>query len=27
LRTCFLGLFILYLVGISLQLRWIHRQT
>lgn len=27
LRTCFLGLFILYLVGVSLQLRWIHRQT
>ena len=27
LRTWFLGLFIRYLVGISLQLRWIHRQT
>jgi len=27
LRTCFLGLFVFYLVGISLQLRWIHRQT
>lgn len=27
LRACFLGLFILYLVGVSIQLRWIHRQT
>lgn len=26
LRTCFLGLLILFLIGISLQLRWIHRQ-
>jgi uncharacterized membrane protein len=26
LKKCFLGLFVLYLVGVSLQLRWIHRQ-
>ena len=27
LRMCYLGLLLLFLVGISLQLRWIHRQT
>jgi len=27
LRMCYLGLLVLFLVGISLQLRWIHRQT
>ena len=26
LRICYLGLLALFLVGISLQLRWIHRQ-
>jgi len=26
LRTCFLGLFVFFMVGISFQLRWIHRQ-
>jgi uncharacterized membrane protein len=26
LRMCYLGLALLFLVGISLQLRWIHRQ-
>jgi uncharacterized membrane protein len=26
LRMCYLGLLILFLVGISLQMRWIHRQ-
>ncbi len=27
LRTCYLVLLVLYLAGISLQLRWIHRQS
>jgi hypothetical protein len=27
LRMCFLGLFVLFLIGVSLQLRWIHRQS
>ena len=27
LRMCYLGLLVLFLVGISLQLRWVHRQT
>lgn len=27
LRTCYAGLLVLFLVGISLQLRWIHKQT
>jgi uncharacterized membrane protein len=27
LKTCFLGLFVLFLVGISLQLRWIHTRS
>jgi len=27
LRMCYLTLLVLFLVGISLQLRWIHRQT
>jgi uncharacterized membrane protein len=27
LRTCYLVLLILYLAGISVQLRWIHRQS
>jgi uncharacterized membrane protein len=26
LKMCYLGLLVLFLVGISLQLRWIHRQ-
>ena len=26
LRMCYLGLLLLFLVGVSLQLRWIHRQ-
>ena len=26
LRVCYLGLLLLFLVGISLQLRWIHQQ-
>ena len=26
LKMCYLGLLILFLVGVSLQLRWIHRQ-
>ena len=26
LRMCYLGLLILFLVGVTLQLRWIHRQ-
>lgn len=26
LKMCFLGLFVIFLVGVSLQLRWIHRQ-
>lgn len=26
LKMCFLGLFVIFLVGISFQLRWIHRQ-
>ena len=26
LRTCYLVLLVLFLVGVSLQLRWIHRQ-
>ena len=26
LKMCFLGLFVLFLVGASVQLRWIHRQ-
>ena len=26
LRMCYLGLLVLFLVGVSLQLRWIHRQ-
>jgi uncharacterized membrane protein len=26
LKKCFLGLFVLYLVGVSLQLRWIYRH-
>ena len=27
LKMCYLGLLALFLVGLSLQLRWIHRQT
>ena len=27
LKVCYLGLLALFLVGISLQLRWIHRQS
>ena len=27
LRMCYLGLLVLFLIGISLQLRWIHRQS
>jgi len=27
LKKCFLGLFVLFLIGISFQLRWIHRQS
>lgn len=27
LKMCYLGLLLIFLVGISLQLRWIHRQT
>ena len=27
LRMCYLALLVLFLVGISLQLRWVHRQT
>ena len=27
LRTCYLVLAITYLIGITLQLRWIHKQT
>jgi len=26
LRKCFLALLVLFLIGIALQLRWIHRQ-
>lgn len=26
LKMCYLGLLVLFLVGVSLQLRWIHRQ-
>ncbi len=26
LKKCFLGLFVLFLIGVSFQLRWIHRQ-
>lgn len=26
LKMCYLGLLVLFLIGISLQLRWIHRQ-
>ena len=27
LKMCYLGLLVLFLVGVSLQLRWIHRQS
>jgi uncharacterized membrane protein len=27
LRMCYLALLVIFLVGISLQLRWVHRQT
>jgi hypothetical protein len=27
LKMCYLGLLTLFLLGVSLQLRWIHRQT
>lgn len=27
LKMCYLGLLILYVIGISFQFRWIHRQT
>ena len=26
LKTCFLGLFVIFLVGVGLQLRWIHQN-
>ena len=26
LKACYLGLLVLFLIGVSLQLRWIHRQ-
>ena len=27
LRMCYLGLLVAFLIGVSLQLRWIHRQS